>query len=75
MSVLVLKITLDSREEKKVVVILVQVHVLPLDDAYAHTYITDLMNINPNLFLALSAVGCVRTRCCMLPFVVLIILP
>lgn len=70
MSVIVLKITLDSG---RLVVILVQVHVLPLDDAYAHTYITDLMNINPNLFLALSAVGCVRTRCSMLSFVVLII--
>lgn len=43
------------------VVILVQVHVVPLNDAYAHTYLTNLMNINPNLFLAFSALGCVRT--------------
>lgn len=71
MSFIFLKITYDSRE-KKVFVILLHVHILPLHDAYAHT---DLMNINPNLFLALSAVGCSRMWCCMLPFVILIISP
>lgn len=34
---------------KKLIVILVQVPVLPLDDAYAHTYVTNSVNINPNL--------------------------
>lgn len=57
--------------KKKVIIILVQL-LVTLDDTYAHTYITNAVNINPNLFLALSAVGCVRTRCCMFPFVVLI---
>lgn len=64
-------IILYSRDWKKVIVILVQV-LVTLDDTYAHTYITNAVNINPNLFLALSAVGCVRTRCCMFPFVFLI---
>lgn len=39
------------------IVILEQV-LVTLDDTYAHTYITNAVNINPNLFLALSAVCC-----------------
>lgn len=58
---------------KKVIVILVQLPVLPLDDAYAHTYVTNLVNFNLNLCTLCS--GLHEDTMLHVPFVVLSNLP